>query len=90
MDHDDEELDSLPDDFNIDWTIARIEDTVLTRIPLSIQFYHLIMRLENQKAVKDGRMSLYNNISFSNYVNSILYRSVSILVSLRTNVVVGE
>ena len=59
MDHDDEELDGLPDDFNIDWTIARIEDTVLTRIPLSIQFYHLIMRLENQKAVKDGRMSLH-------------------------------
>ena len=59
MDHDDEELDGLPDDFNIDWTIARIEETVLTRIPLSIQFYHLIMRLEKQKAVKDGRMSLH-------------------------------
>ena len=66
MDHDDEELDSLPDDFNIDWTIARIEDTVLTRIPLSIQFYHLIMRLENQKALKDGRM--YLHLFLCNYV----------------------
>ena len=66
MDHDDEELDGLPDDFNIDWTIARIEDTVLTRIPLSIQFYHLIMRLENQKTVKDGRM--YLHLFLCNYV----------------------
>ena len=58
MDHDDEELDGLPDDFNINWTIARIEDTVFTRVPLSIQFYHLIMRLEKEKAVQDGRMYL--------------------------------
>ena len=57
MDHDDEELDGLPDDFNIDWSIVKI-NTVLTRLPLSIQFYHLIMRLEKQKAVRDGRMYL--------------------------------
>ena len=68
MDHHDEDLDGLPDDFNIDWTIARIEDTVLTRIPLSIQFYHLIMRLEKEKTVKDGRMYiclfLCNHVQF--------------------------
>ena len=57
MDHGDEELDGLPDDFNIDWSIVKI-NTVLTRLPLSIQFYHLIMRLENQKAVRDRRMYL--------------------------------
>ena len=57
MDHGDEELDGLPDDFNIDWSIVKI-NTVLTRLPLSIQFYHLIMRLEKQKAVRDGRMYL--------------------------------
>ena len=57
MDHGDEELDGLPDDFNIDWSIVKI-NTVLTRLPLSIQFYHLIMRLEKRKAVRDGRMYL--------------------------------
>ena len=57
MDHGDEELDGLPDDFNIDWSIVKI-NTVLTRLPLSIQFYHLIMRLETRKAVRDGRMYL--------------------------------
>ena len=55
MDHDDEEIDGLPDDFTINWPITMI-DTVLRRVPLSIQFYHLIMRLEKEKAVKDGRM----------------------------------
>ena len=58
MNHGDEELDGLPDDFNIDWSIPKI-NTVLTRLPLNIQSYHLIMRLENQKAVKDDRMYLY-------------------------------
>ena len=55
MDHGDEELDGLPDDFNIDWSIVKI-NTVLTRLPLSIQFYHLITRLENERAEKYERM----------------------------------
>jgi septin family protein len=55
MNHVDEEFDGLPDDFDIDWSITKI-DAVLKSLPLSIQSYHLIMRLENQKKVKDGRM----------------------------------
>jgi hypothetical protein len=58
MDHDGDEFDGLPDDFNIDWSIPKI-NTVLTRLPLTIQSYHLIMRLENQRAEKKGRMYLY-------------------------------
>ena len=66
--HDDEEKASLPDDFNINSTIPILTDIVLTRVPLSIQFYHLIMRLENEKTVKDGRMYiclfLCNHVQF--------------------------
>ena len=56
MDHEDKEQDRLPDDFDIDLPIAILTDIVLKRVPLSIQFYHLIMRLENEKTVKDGSM----------------------------------
>ena len=56
MENDAEEQARLPDDFNIDSPISILTKIVLTRIPLSIQFYHLIKRLEEQKAVKDGRM----------------------------------
>ena len=63
MDHEDKEQDRLPDDFDIDLPIAILRDIVLKRVPLSIQFYHLIMRLENErseeKTVKDGRMYIY-------------------------------
>ena len=55
MDHDDEEQARLPDDFDIDLPISILTDIVLTRIPLSIQFYHLIKRLEQQKAAKEDR-----------------------------------
>ena len=56
MDHEDKEQDRLPDDFDIDLPIPILNDIVLKRVPLSIQFYHLIMRLENEKTIKDGRM----------------------------------
>ena len=59
MDHEDKEQDRLPDDFDIDLPIAILTDIVLKRVPLSIQFYHLIMRLENEKTVKDGRMCIH-------------------------------
>ena len=63
MENDDEEQARLPDDFDIDLPISMLTDIVLTRIPLSIQFYHLIMRLENERAeektVKYGRMYIY-------------------------------
>ena len=61
MDHEDKEQDHLPDDFDIDLPIAILTDIVLKRVPLSIQFYHLIMRLENEKGktVKDGRMYIH-------------------------------
>ena len=63
MDHDDKGqarlLSKLPDDFDIDLPIPILTDIVLKRVPLSIQFYHFIMRLENEKTVKDGRMYLY-------------------------------
>ena len=59
MDHEDKERDRLPDDFDIDLPIPILTDIVLKRVPLSIQFYHLIMRLENEKTVKDGRMYIY-------------------------------
>ena len=58
MFHDDEEQTCLPADFDIDLPIGILSDIVSKRVPLSIQFYHLIMRLENQKALKDGRMYL--------------------------------
>ena len=64
MDHDDEEQARLPDDFDIDSPIPILSDILLTRIPLSIQFYHLINRLEEQKAVKDGRMYICTYYSF--------------------------
>ena len=56
MDHDDEEQARLPDDFDINLSISILTDIVLTRVPLSIQFYHLIMRLEKERAVKCERM----------------------------------
>ena len=59
MDHEDKEQDRLPDDFDIDLPIPMLTDIVLKRVPLSIQFYHLIMRLENEKTVKDGRMYIH-------------------------------
>ena len=63
MNHEDKEQDRLPDDFDIDLPITILSDIVLKRVPLSIQFYHLIMRLENERAeektVKDGRMYIY-------------------------------
>ena len=63
MDHEDKGQDRLPDDFDIDLPISILTDIVLKRVPLSIQFYHLIMRLENERAaektVKDGRMYIY-------------------------------
>ena len=59
MDHEDKEQDRLPDDFDIDLPIPMLTDIVLKRVPLSIQFYHLIMRLENEKTVKEGRMYIY-------------------------------
>ena len=59
MDHEDKEQDRLPDDFDIDLPIAILTDIVLKRVPLSIQFYHLIMRLENEKTVKDERMYIF-------------------------------
>ena len=69
MDHEDKEQDRLPDDFDIDLPIAILSDIVLKRVPLSIQFYHLIMRLENERAeektAKDGRMYIYNYLCVS-------------------------
>ena len=56
MDHGDEERARLPDDFDINLPISILTEIILTRIPLSIQFYHLIKRLEEQKAAKKGRM----------------------------------
>ena len=64
MDHDDEKQARLPDDFDINSPIAILSDILLTRIPLSIQFYHLIKRLEEQKALKDGRMYICIYYSF--------------------------
>ena len=55
-DEDDEEQTRLPDDFDIDLPISILTDIVLTRVPLSIQFYNLITRLENDRAVKRRRM----------------------------------
>ena len=55
-DEDDEEQTRLPDDFDIDLPISILTDIVLTRVPLSIQFYNLITRLENERAVKRRRM----------------------------------
>ena len=56
MDNEDEEQARLPDDFDIDLPIPILTDIVLTRVPLSIQFYHLITRLENERAEKYERM----------------------------------
>ena len=55
-DEDDEEQTRLPDDFDIDLPISILTEIVLTRVPLSIQFYNLITRLENDRAVKRRRM----------------------------------
>ena len=62
MDHEDKEQDRLPDDFDIDLPIAILTDIVLKRVPLSIQFYHLITRLENERVVKYKRMYMYTCI----------------------------
>ena len=56
MDNEDEEQARLPDDFDIDLPISILTEIVLTRVPLSIQFYNLITRLENDRAVKRRRM----------------------------------
>ena len=56
MDHDDAEQARLPDDFDIHLPISILTDIVLTRVPLSIQFYHLIMRLEKDRALELERM----------------------------------
>ena len=53
MDLGDEEEARLPDEFDIDLPISMLSHIVLTRVPLSIQFYHLIMRLEKERT---GRM----------------------------------
>ena len=69
MEHDDEDQARLPDDFNIDSPISILSNIVLTRVPLSIQFYHLIKRLEEQKAVKDGRMYIcIHRVFFRNHL----------------------
>ena len=58
MDLGDEEEARLPDGFDIDLPISMLSHIVLTRVPLSIQFYHLIMRLEKERTEKSGRMCI--------------------------------
>ena len=55
---DEEEEARLPDEFDIDLPISMLSHIVLTRVPLSIQFYHLIMRLEKERTEKSGRMCI--------------------------------
>jgi hypothetical protein len=64
MEHDNEEQARLPDEFDIDLPVRILTTIVLTRVPLSIQFYHLIKRLEKQKAAKDGRMYMCIDYAF--------------------------
>ena len=45
----------LPKDFDINSNIPTLT-MQLKRVPLSIQYYHLIKRMENEKARRDGRM----------------------------------
>ena len=58
MDLGDEGEARLPDEFDIDLPISMLSHIVLTRVPLSIQFYHLIMRLEKERTEKCGRMCI--------------------------------
>ena len=46
---------ALPSDFNIDAAIPTLT-LQLNRVPLRMYFHNLVMRLENDKAKRDGRM----------------------------------
>ena len=54
MDYDDDEYVGLPDDFDINAPIPILTD-MFKRLPLTIYFYHLVKRLEEEKTKKDGR-----------------------------------
>ena len=54
MEYDDDEYVGLPDDFDINVPIPILTD-MFKRLPLTIYFYHLIKRLEEEKTKKDGR-----------------------------------
>lgn len=45
----------LPDDFDINSNITTLRQQ-LGRTPLSMYFHNLVMRMENKKARKAGRM----------------------------------
>ena len=50
----DDEYSGLPKDFDINDNIPTLNQQ-LKKVPLSMYFYHLLMRMEKDKAKRDGR-----------------------------------
>ena len=54
----DDEYSGLPADFDINENIPTLNQQ-LKKVPLTMYFYHLLMRMEKKKAKRDGRTRIW-------------------------------